>query len=131
MKAFVTSFLLIFANVHAQTSEKLYCGQCGERNQLSAVYCSACGERIDKKALIARLEARVTSADSLSQQIVLTKEELGVLIEAKTDRKIQQLKLRGEETRRPPPTETEQLLNTLAPILALTLGVLMIRHWLF
>ncbi|GEM_PF-3887196 len=115
---------------YSQTT-KTNCGRCGERHLLCAVYCSACGERLDKSALIARLEARIASADSLSQHIVLTKEELDVLIKANTDRKIQQLKLQAEETRRLPPTETEHFLNTLAPIIAMTLGVLMVRHWLF
>lgn len=74
--------LLYSASLFSQTPERLFCGNCGVQNDLTARYCSSCGELLDKDALIERLRARLAQADSLNVPLTLTADEIRVLVQA-------------------------------------------------
>lgn len=124
-------FLLNMPPLTSSPEEKLFCGVCGQRNVLTSAFCFDCGTRLDRTALIARLEARIAASDSAARALNLTGEELAALIDARAEQKLQQLRMRGNTVRTAPPSETEKVLNIVAPALVGIVALLMTAHLIF
>ncbi|MBI3111253.1 MAG: zinc ribbon domain-containing protein [Ignavibacteriales bacterium] len=124
-------FLLNIPSPASSPDEKLFCGVCGQRNVLTAAYCFDCGTRLDRTALIARLETRIAASDSGIQSLRLTGEELAALIDARAEQKLLQLHKRGSAGRTTPLTETEKVLNIIAPSLVGILALILTAHIIF
>ncbi len=129
----LASFLFIL-NVSPPTDppeEKLFCRVCGQQNLLTSAFCFHCGTQLDKTAMIARLGARIAASDSGAPPLILTSEELTALIDARADQKLRQLQLKGNRAKYIPPTETERVLNIVAPSLVGVLALLLTAHLIF
>ena len=126
MRAAIFVFAIVSAVfcATAQESERLYCGACGEKNNIVSTYCFNCGTKLLKGALVKRLQSRLSAADSLEQWITLKPGEIKLLVQGEVDQKVEQAFDRRMQIRKDrDKTETERFLDYAAPV-AIGLGAL-------
>lgn len=101
-------------------------------NALVSTFCFHCGSRLDKSALIARLKARVTTADSLGQHVTFTPVEISLLIHEEAEFKARELVRSGAKlppTR--PKTQAEKILDVAVPIVVGVTVIFFLRQALY
>ncbi len=125
----VPLFLFLPLIALAQNDERLFCAQCGKQNELVFSFCYFCGSRLDKEALVSRLKARVTAAESLTERLTFTPTELTVLVHYEAEAKAREL-LRSGVKLQPsrPKTQVEKTLDVVAPILVGTTAIFLMRQ---
>ncbi len=116
----------------AQGDERLFCGACGKPNALFSSFCFHCGSRLDKSALIARLKARVATADSLDQQVTFSPAEVSLLIREESESRAREFIRSGAKlppTR--PKTQVEKTLDVVVPIIVGATAIFFLRQALY
>ncbi len=132
MKTLLIFGLLCFATAaFSLPNEKLFCSSCGRQNELTFTYCLQCGTKLDKSSLVGRLRARAEAADSMGQEIRLTRDELSVLVEAEVLEKMDRLRNLQTAGRIGPKTETEKVMDFVAPIMTIAAALYLMSKALF